>query len=317
MKTLASLALAILTACNVPSGAPHTPAVPSTPAAPAAPSAPAVPATPSAPAAKPPVMEAPKASAAEGKPAPKAEAPAAKPAPQAEAAKVAVANPDLLVHLKLEDGGADASGHNHAAVVQGKVAWVPGKGGNAAGLDGSGGHLEIPASADLDGVQLNSYTLAAWFKPADVPPGKEAENKANYGIINKTGWHEGLRYGNDKHFVFEHWLVGAKPEEPEWKGAGTWDTEYEPGQWYHVVGVVDRAAGATKLYVNGELVNTGEWDANAKSKDYGTTTWKIGMAAPGSEQWAWPAKGAIDDVRIYKKALSDADVAALYKDGAK
>ena len=241
----------------------------------------------------PPVMEAPK--------------PAAKPA-----------HPDLLVHLKLDESPADASGHGNAAVVQGKVAWVVGKSGNGAGFDGSGGHLEIPSAPALDTVQEGSYTLAAWFKPADVPPGKEdADSTSNYGIINKTGWHEGIRYGKDKKFVFEHWLAGPKPEEPEWKGAGTWDQEYEPGQWYHVVGVVDRAAGATKIYVNGELQNSGEWDANAKAKSYEKTTWKIGMAAPGSEKWAWPAKGAIDDVRIYKKALTDAEVQALYKDGGK
>ena len=261
-------------------------------------------------AAKPPVMEAPKPPVMEAKPvapAPKVEAPAAKPS-----------NPDLLVHLKLDDGGADASGHGHAGVVQGKVAWVPGKSGNGASFDGSGGHIEIPSSPDLDKVNGGSYTLAAWFKPADVPPGKEdGDNTSNYGIINKTGWHEGIRYGKDKKFVFEHWLAGPKPEEPEWKGAGTWDAEYEPGQWYHVAGVVDPVGGATKLYVNGELVNTGDWEAKSKARDYGSTTWKIGMAAPGSQQWAWPAKGIIDDVRIYKKALSDAEVAALFKEGAK
>jgi hypothetical protein len=296
MKMLAPIALALLAACTTSTS-------------------PAVPATPATPAPKPPVMESPKAPVME---APKAPVMDAKPAvkPEALAPKKAPV-PDLLVHLKLHDGGADSSGHEHAAVVQGKVAWVPGKSGNAASFDGSGGHLELPSSPELDSVQLNSYTLAAWFKPADVPPGKEADNTANYGIINKTGWHEGLRYGNDKHFVFEHWLAGAKPEEPEWKGAGTWDTEYEPGQWYHVVGVVDRKAGATKLFVNGDLVNTGDWDANAKSRDYGTTTWKIGMAAPGSEQWAWPTKGAIGDVRIYSRALTEAEVSDLYKEGAK
>jgi arabinan endo-1,5-alpha-L-arabinosidase len=215
-------------------------------------------------------------------------------------------DPDLLVHLTFDDGAAPG-------VAQGKVAWEAGKLGKAAVFDGSGGHVEIPGAAALDTVNEGSYTIAAWFKPADVPPGKENENNANYGILNKNGWHEGIRYGNDKKFVFEHWIAGPKPEEPEWKGAGTWENEYEPGQWYHVAGVVDRPAGVTKLYVNGELINTGDFPANAPARAYGKTTWKVGTAAPGSAEWAWPAKGAIDDVRVYKKALSDADVAALFK----
>ncbi len=255
------------------------------------------------------------------KPAPKAAAApvmeAPKPAPAPAAVPAKPANPDLVLHLKLDESGADASGLNHHGVVQGKVAFVPGKIGQAAGFDGTGGHIEIPSSPVLDALNQGNYTLAAWFKPADVPAGKETDNNANYGILNKTGWHEGIRYGNDKKFVFEHWLAGAKPDEAEWKGAGTWEGEYEPGQWHHVAGVVDRTAGATKIYVNGELQNTGDWDANAKAKDYGKITWKIGMAAPGSQQWAWSAKGQIDDVRLYKKALSDADVAALHKDGGK
>jgi hypothetical protein len=73
--------------------------------------------------------------------------------------------------------------------------------------------------------------------------------------------------------VFEHWLGGPKPEEPEWKGAGTWDAEYEPGQWYHVVGVVDQSGGSTKIYVNGEMANSDDWPAKSKARDYGTKTW--------------------------------------------
>lgn len=253
------------------------------------------------------------APAAVAKPAPVMEAPkAAPPAPAPAPAPEAPANPDLLVHLRLDGPGSDPAG-----VVRGKVEFGPGKIGQAAILDGKGGHIEIPSTPELDALNLGDFTIAAWFKPADVPPGKEAESHANYGILNKAGWHEGIRYGNDRKFVFEHWLAGPKPEEPEWKGAGTWEAEYEPGQWYHVVGVVDRKGGATKLYVNGELISTGDWDAGAKARDYGKTTWKAGHAAPGAEQWAWPAKGMIDDVRLYKKALSDTDVAALHKEGSK
>ena len=44
---------------------------------------------------------------------------------------------------------------------------------------------------------------------------------------------------------------------------------------------------------------------------------RVGIASPGAEKWAWPAKGLIDDVRFYKKALSDAEIAAIYKDTGK
>jgi hypothetical protein len=214
--------------------------------------------------------------------------------------------PGLLVHLRLDGSAAPA-------VAQGAVAWGPGRTGQAAKLDGSGAHLEIPSSPELDALNLDNYTIMAWYRPDEVPPGKDDDNRAGHGIINRTGWHEGLRYGNDKKFVFEHWLAGSKPEEPEWKGAGTWESEYEPGRWHHVAGVVDRKAGQTRLYVDGELAGSNDWDAGAKARDFGRSTWKIGMAAPGSEKWAWPAKGLVDDVRLYSRALTDAEVAGVFK----
>ena len=39
------------------------------------------------------------------------------------------------------------------------------------------------------------------------------------------------------------------------------------------------------------------------------------VAEPDSEEWSWPAKGAIDDVRLYKRALSEEEIKAVYKAG--
>ena len=83
------------------------------------------------------------------------------------------------------------------------------------------------------------------------------------------------------------------------------------------MGVVDRKGGSTKLYLNGELKNSADWEAGKASRDTAQEPWRVGIASPGAEKWSWPAKGSISDVRIYKKALSDAEVSALYKDGVK
>jgi len=251
-------------------------------------------------------------------PAPRAEAPktAPAPAPKQETPKT----PGLVAHLKFDekegDTSADASGSGNNGKLAGGPKWVAGKIGGALEFDGNDDVVEIPSSPALDGLQKGSYTLSAWFKPADTPPGQESNNKAHYGIINKTGWHTGLRYGNDNKFVFEHWLQTDKPEEPQWSGIGTWDDTYDAGKWHHVVGVVDTAACTATIFINGESKNTSEaWDSKSKARDYGQITWKIGYAAPGAQEWAWPAKGVIDDVRLYNRALKEQEVADLYKAG--
>jgi hypothetical protein len=228
-------------------------------------------------------------------------------------------NPDLALHLKFDESKvADASGQGNTGKTVGAVAWGEGKKGAALKLDGAGGHVEIANSPSLDKIQAESYSVAAWFKPEDVPPGKESDNKARYGIVIKEGWHTGLSYNNEKQFVMEHWLApAAGSDEPVWAGAGTWEDSCDAGKWYHLVGVVDRKAGATKLYLNGELKNSADWEGGKASRDTAKSPWRVGIANPTADKWAWPAKGLISDVRIYKKALSDDEISAIYKEGNK
>lgn len=218
----------------------------------------------------------------------------------------------LVLHLKFDDQKID-----DGAKAVGKVDFAEGKVGGALKLDGTG-HVEIASTDALDKLQAESYSICAWFKPEAVPPGTESANDARYGIVIKAGWHTGLSYNNEKQFVMEHWLApAAGSDEPVWAGAGTWEESADAGKWYHLAGVVDRKAGTTKLYVNGELKNSADWEAGKASRDTGKQPWRVGIAAPGAEKWGWPAKGLVDDVRFYKKALAESEVAALYKAGAK
>jgi hypothetical protein len=220
-------------------------------------------------------------------------------------------DPDLVLLLPFDGAKVDEA----VGKAVGNVEWGEGKKGGALKLDGAGGHVQVSNSEALDKLQSGSYSLAAWFKPQEVPPGTESDNNARYGIVIKDGYHTGLSYNSEKQFVMEHWLAPAVGgDDPVWAGAGTWEDSWDAGKWYHVAGVVDRKAGTTKLYLNGELKNTADWEANKPARDYGKNPWRVGIGSPGAKNWSWPAKGLIDDVRFYKKALSDAEVGALYKD---
>lgn len=231
------------------------------------------------------------------------------------------AEPELAGHWKLDDKEGGAAADSSAGKNPGKIIAQParttGKFGGAFTFNGKDSYVEIPNSKELDQIQNGSYSVAAWFKPEIVPPGTDdSANDASYGIVLKTGWHSGLSYNRQKQFVMAHWIQGAT--EPVWSGTGTWNDEYAPGEWYHVVGVVDQEERAAKIYVNGEWRGTSDsWDKGAKTKDYEKQTWKIGVAAPGSDQYAWFARGAVGDVRIYKGALTGNQVRALYDAGAK
>jgi len=225
------------------------------------------------------------------------------------------AEPVLVGHWKLDEKEGDVAVDSSPSKNNGKIASNPkrveGKVGGAMEFDGKTQFVEIPNSESLENVQEGSFTLAAWVKATDTPPGKEAANDAQYAILAKTGWHLGLTYTGDKKFVFSYWLK-AEPD-PTWVGTGAWDQDYEPGEWHHIVSVVDKEARTATVYLDGELKAATEvWDTAATPREYEKTTWKIGAASPGAEGWAWYAKAAIGDVRIYNGALSAEKVKALF-----
>ena len=222
----------------------------------------------------------------------------------------------LQLHLEFEDGSGptatDSTANSNDCNLSGSYAWTTGQvGSGGIQLDYTDGedYGEIPNSASLENVQEGDYTLSAWFKPGSTPPGTGSDNDAHYGILLKTGWHLGLYYGNDNKFHCVHILTGDQSV-----GATSTNT-FSPGSWYHITGVVDKSAGTVKLYVDGTLEDTGNFTGGTAAREYNTTTWKVGVANPGGPTYAWPADGIIDEVRIYNRTLSDADVTALAAHG--
>jgi hypothetical protein len=92
-------------------------------------------------------------------------------------------------------------------------------------------------------------------------------------------------------------FVGARALSPE---------KPEPGRWYHLTGVRDAATGELSLYVDGERVTT---------KDVCTAPETQGSLVIGRGQYGGNEvdhlRGDVDDVRVFDRALSVAEVAEL------
>lgn len=229
---------------------------------------------------------------------------------------------DLVGWWKFDDAKdsaavADSSGQKNNGKLAAGAKFGDDGGKGILELDGKGGHVEIANSETLENLQEGSYTMMAWFKPADTPPGAtDEDNTGSYAVICKTGWHEGIHYNRENKFIVEHWVAGTEVDKPIWAGAGSWDESFDAAKWYHVVGVVDRAAGETRLYVNGAAKGTSEaWTPNAAAREFEKMTWKIGISSPGAEKWARPAKAAMDDVRLYKRALTGDEIQKVFAAG--
>jgi hypothetical protein len=83
-------------------------------------------------------------------------------------------------------------------------------------------------------------------------------------------------------------------------------TKPEPGRWYHLTGVRDAETGELSLYVDGERVAT--QDVCMAPASEGSLV--IGRGQYGGDE-VDHLRGDVDDVRVFDRALSDAEVAEL------
>lgn len=210
----------------------------------------------------------------------------------------------------LGGSAADASGRNQTGRLEQGPQWVDAQVGGGLRFDGKDDYLELPNSPTLDRLQLASFTLAAWFRPEREPPGKDKANNAAFGILIKEGSHEGLHYANGARFAMSHYLAGNKGA-----GVSADPGRHPPGRFYHVAGTVDRDAGQTRLYVDGKLEKSATFAAKTVGRDFKAAKWRIGIGKPAAKEYAWPADGVIDDVRIYDRTLTDGEIVFLSEEG--
>ncbi len=88
-------------------------------------------------------------------------------------------------------------------------------------------------------------------------------------------------------------------------------TPIVPRVWYHAVATLDH--DIMKLYLNGELKSTVEMKGTPEVLDAKTTS-NAQFFIGGSEQWNF--RGFIDEVSVYKKALSQSEVQSIFNAGS-
>lgn len=182
-----------------------------------------------------------------------------------------------------DDGGTtvrDFSGNEHHGEMLGDFNWVDGKQGSALEFDGQVGVVDVGNIG-----HSNQLTVSAWVKRGTGGGGT---------IVSKTqGAHEWeLQYGSNGYAYF----VINGVNTGKYLGPGT-------GEWTHLVGTYDKTA--IRLYQDGVLVNSKAYTEDVK--DLGNSV-GIGRRVNGNGA---SFGGQIDDVRIYNRALSEAEVAEL------
>jgi fibronectin type 3 domain-containing protein len=183
---------------------------------------------------------------------------------------------------------ADQSGHGNNGTISNATWAATGKFGKALSFNGTNASVSVPDSASLD--LTTGMTLEAWVNPT-VSSGfrtlvvKEQPGNLVYGVYSSS----------DTNRPQSQVTVGGTARLLN--GTATLPT----GTWSHVAATYD---GTTqRLYVNGTQVSTLAVSGSIATSN---SPLKIG----GNSIWSEWFNGLIDEVRVYDRPLSAAEITA-------
>ena len=179
----------------------------------------------------------------------------------------------------------DISGNGHDGELIDDPQWVQGKFDSALDFGGTGSYVLVP---DDDGLDLSDeVTITAWFNLNEAIAGARrmiSKNNSIFVIFD---------FGDPNSLDF---LVKPNNDFVE-----STTVDWEIGAWYHFAGTYD--GDALKIYINGEL--EGETSGVPPIAVSDLDLWI------GADDWQLPASsfpGILDEVRVYNKALSEAEI---------
>src|SRR5581483_6466170 len=214
--------------------------------------------------------------------------------------------PGLVGWWPGEGTANDIIGTNSGSLQGGITATNPGVVGKAFTMDDTSGFVQIPNAPELNPTNL---TVKCWvrFDTLDTPG--TSTLGAQYIVFKQNTRDSAFEgYNLSKHryaydiFVWE--ASSATGQAIQINGS----TSIQTNVWYYVAGV--RGPDYLELYINGQLeVRTNLYFP----QDYGNHPLYFGTS--NESYWDHKLGGALDEVCLYNRALSAAEIMAIYQTG--
>jgi hypothetical protein len=208
----------------------------------------------------------------------------------------------LVAYYPLNGDGQDASGYGRHGTPN-NVVPTNDRFGTPNGACFFSGDAYYVAAAD--GLPTGERSVALWLRPDDIFVSQGVMPIGYGGGVCGTSWIEA---------VYEQSVVRASHCNEQ---GMVHPYEMEVGTWHHWV--VTTSPQGSRMYVDGEPA--GSWEFFVNNTDTGTRHLGIGAGpspagyVPYSDANVRNFIGAIDEVRIYNRALTSDDVAELYTPG--
>jgi hypothetical protein len=189
---------------------------------------------------------------------------------------------------------ADASGKGRTAVLANGAAFAPGRLGNGLNLDG------VDDVASFVSMGLTRFTITAWVWA------NAQGDSSTPRILHLPGYN--LRIRRDTASTTNALALESQRSitAGEWRSPGNVVAD---GEWYHIAISYDSASptNSPAFYVNGAFLPSTLRTTPVGSQLSNLGTGYIGNSGALDRSW----DGRIDDLRIYSRLLSAAEVAQM------
>ncbi|MEI6731661.1 MAG: LamG domain-containing protein, partial [archaeon] len=206
----------------------------------------------------------------------------------------------VIVRYLTASGNATATHTPNNGIVSGGVTYsASGQVGSALGFDGSGSYVELPGNGNL--AITEKLTISGWVKTtsADGSNPKAIATKGTASVGD--GYNLIMTAGNNPNgYVcqFQLRINGG------WTDV-TGKTQINDGNWHLCTGTFD--GSNIRIYADGNLEGTTSAPGSIDNLDH---PFRVGRWDTSDSTWDW--NGAIDEVAVWNKTLSDAEISYMY-----
>jgi uncharacterized repeat protein (TIGR01451 family) len=226
------------------------------------------------------------------------------------AAQTCISPPADLISWWPGDGDANDIQDSNHGTLQGGASFAPGMVGQAFSFDGSDDFVRVPTSSSLN--PIGSFSIDAWIFPTQDTQGH---------IVSK--WGDEGEWGNERAYSF-HTLPLRALRFAISDDAHQLDSPFHEfdtpanvitlNVWNHVAAVYDQPSGTRRIYVNGALVAERTDPPITVTDSIADLTIGVELDSPTSFRGFFT--GLIDEVEIYNRALSAAEIQAIFNAGS-
>ncbi|MCK5524927.1 MAG: LamG domain-containing protein, partial [Thiomargarita sp.] len=209
----------------------------------------------------------------------------------------------LVAYYPFNGNANDASGNGNDGTVNGATLTEDrsDNADSAYNFDGTDDYIKINKNVLFE---VSSLTISAWVKWKGSTPSDHHAIVSNYsGYQNASDelQHYGLRIAKQSKFSEFFYDDGS-----QWDDVNG-NSNIGDGEWHFIAGILNSGVDA-KIYVDGQLENTDIDSIPTSILPSGDLY--IGRDGTAEAELRW--NGAIDDVRIYNRALSECEIKSLY-----